>query len=99
MRALLRVRAETTRGDARPAFTLDAHRSANRAPLARLLADLARVALGPSLDLEHRRIRDDAEERADGTQEAAVEIAHEHRRDEQHREARPHRRRPEQAEH
>src|SRR5882762_8700608 len=50
MRAFLLVEVEPLAVVAAHAFALDDLRSANRPPLARLLANLARLALGPALD-------------------------------------------------
>ena len=86
MRALLLVEVEPLAVVAAHALARDDLRAANRAPLAGLLADLAGLAFRPALDPEHGQVRDDAEHRADRAQEPAVQVSHEHRRDQQHRE-------------
>src|ERR1051326_5847609 len=100
VRALLLIEIEPLAVVAPHALAPDDSRSLDRAPLARLLADPARVAFAPSLDAEdRRRLREDAERGADGTQKPAVEIPDEDRRRQQHAEADPHRRRAEAGEH
>src|SRR5258708_23689404 len=78
VRALLLMEVEPLAVVAANAFGLQDLRPLDRAPLARLLADLARVALGTALDAEDGEVRHDPEHRADGAEEAAVEIAHEY---------------------
>src|SRR5262249_9213899 len=97
--ALLLIEVEPLAVVAADALALHDLRSANGAPLAGLLADLAGPAFAPSLDAEHRERRQDAERRADRAEEAAVQVADEHGRDEQHSETDPHAGRPEQPEH
>src|SRR6266851_5881172 len=66
VRALFLVQVEPLAVVAAHAFALDDLRSPDRAPLARLLADPAALALGPALDPKHRRhLRDDPERGAD----------------------------------
>src|SRR5579862_1438826 len=100
VRALLLIEVKPLAVVAPHALALDDLGSPNRTPLARLLADLAGAAFLPAFDAEHRRhLRDDAERGADGAEKAAVEIADEDRRRQQHAEADPHRRRAEPREH
>ena len=99
MRALLLVHVEALAVVTPHAFARDDLRPPNRAPLARLLADLAALALGPALDAEDRQVREDAQRRADGAEKAAVQVAHEHGGHEQDAEADPHGGRSEQTEH
>src|SRR4029453_13703318 len=73
-------------------------RPLDRAPLARLLTDLARVALRPALDAEDRQVRDHAERGAKRAEEPAIEVPHEHARDQQDAARDPHRPRPQPAE-
>src|SRR5207253_10200609 len=75
VRALLLVHVEALAVVAAHAFRRDDLRSANRAPLAGLLANLARLTFRPALDAEHGQVRQQTEKRADGTQEAAIEIS------------------------
>ena len=74
MRAFLLIEVEPLAVVATHAFALDNLRTADRAPFARLLADLARVALGPPFDPKHRQVRDQPQRRADGTAKAAIQI-------------------------
>src|SRR6266542_1957625 len=99
VRALLLIEVEPLAVVATDALAGDDFRSANRAPFARLLADLARLALGPAFDPEVVQVRQHTERRSDGTEETAIQIPHEDRRKQQRPEADPHRRRPEQTEH
>src|SRR4029079_5560781 len=72
------------------ALRLDDLRALNGAPLAGALADLARLAFGPSLDWQQGGdLRNDAEHGADRTEKPAIEVAHHQRREEEHREHRP----------
>src|SRR5439155_26770033 len=91
VRALLLVQIEPLAVIAAHALRLDNPGALNGAPLAGLLADLARLAFRPALDPKHRQVRQQAEERADRAQKPAVQISHEDRRDEQRPEADPQR--------
>src|SRR5262245_26504199 len=75
VRAFLLIHVEPLAVVAPHALSLDDFRTSNRAPFARLLADLARLAFGPALDAEDGEVRDDAECRADRAEEAAIEVA------------------------
>ena len=99
MRALLHVGVEPLAVVAADALGHVDPRPLDGAPLARLLADLARVAFLPPLDAEDRRLRQDPQERAHRAEEPAVEVAHEHRGHEQHGERDPHRGRAAPGEH
>src|SRR4030095_47870 len=83
VRALLRVRVEAFAIVAADAFSHDDLRSANGAPLTRLLADAARAALRPALDAEHRQVGHDAEKCAKRTEKPTIGVAHEHSRHEE----------------
>ena len=83
MRAFLLIHVEALAVIAADAFAGDDLRTANRAPLAFLLADFAIVAFTPALDSEDREVRKQTEKRSDGAEKPAVQIANEHRRDEQ----------------
>src|SRR5690242_162147 len=65
VRALLLVPIEPLAVVAADALGLDDLRTVDRAPVAGLLAQLARVALGPSLYAEDRHLREQAERRAE----------------------------------
>src|SRR5262249_40860739 len=58
--ALLLIHVEALAIVAPHAFARDDLRPADGAPLARLLANLAGLALGPPLDPEHGQVRDDS---------------------------------------
>ena len=95
VRALLLVHVEPLAVVTPHAFGHDDLRPLDRAPLAGLLAELAAVAFRPALDAEDRQLREQPQRGAEGTQESAVEISHEDRRDEQRAERDPQsRRRP-----
>src|SRR5262245_20622942 len=99
MRALLLIEVKSLAVVAADALALHDLRPANRAPLAGLLADLARSALAPSLDAEDGERRQDAQRRPDRAEEPAVQVADEHGRNQQHAEADPHAGGAEQPEH
>src|SRR6266404_1342556 len=67
MRAFLLVEIEPLAVVAAHALGDQDLRAADRVPLARLLADLARLALGPALDPKHRQVRQQSERRTDRT--------------------------------
>src|SRR5690349_14219043 len=73
MRTLLRIRIQPLAVVAAHALGHDDLGPLDRPPLARLLADAAGLALRPSLDAEDGDLRQDSEERAERTEEAAVE--------------------------
>src|SRR5262245_33062337 len=89
VRALLLIHVEALAVVAADALALDDLWPLDRAPLTRLLADLAVVALGPALDLKNGQVREDAEKRADRTEEPAVQVANDDRRQQQQAEHAP----------
>ena len=89
VRALLGVLIESLAVVASDALGQHDLRTANGAPLTGLLADLARVALGPPLDTKDRERRQNPQSGAERTEEPAVQIPHEHRCDQQHGESCP----------
>src|SRR5690606_26928445 len=93
VRAARLVRVEILAIVAANALRHDDLAVADRAPFARVLADLALRALGPALDPENRKQRQQPERGADGAQESTVEIANEHTREKQRGEPDPERRR------
>src|SRR5216117_2845499 len=71
------------------AFGRHNYRSANSAPLARLLADLTGVAFRPALDPKDGQVREQPEKCANGAKEAAVKIPDENRRCKQYAQPKP----------
>src|SRR5207244_3637290 len=90
MRTLVCVHVQPLTVVAADAFSCDYFRSLNRAPLARLFADSAGVALRPALDSKHRQIRQQPQECPDWAQEAAIKVSDEDRRQKKSSERDPH---------
>jgi hypothetical protein len=80
VRTLLFVVVQALTVIAAYAFRQDDLALSNRAPLACLLAQLTRAALGPAFDLEYGQHRQKSERRAERAQKAAIEIPDENAR-------------------
>src|SRR5437870_6066591 len=90
VRALLLVHVEALAIVASDALTRDDFGSANRTPLAGFLADLTRIAFRPTLDPKNSQVREQSKKRANRTEEPAIQIPDENRREEQHAQPQPH---------
>ena len=90
MRALLRIRVEPFAIVASHALAGDDLRTPDSSPFTGLLADLARIALGPPLDSEDRQVGKQTQERTNRAKKTAVQISHKNRRNEQHSQSNPH---------